>query len=207
WVSLGTFFFSGGPGEYVFLGDNTGETYGTRFVGFDAVKFVLRDGGPVPPTPIPPPGCAITPVLGFGRIWSTYPAVRSKLGCATEPEKGVWMAEESFQGGVMFWRQDLNLIYVLYNSGAWQSFPDTWASGQPEFDPAIVPPPGFYQPVRGFGKVWRENSAVRNGLGWATTQERGFFGSVQPFTGGLMLWSNAKGIFVLYNDGRWERYD
>ena len=30
WVSLGTFYFSGGSNEYVYLGDNTGEPYATR---------------------------------------------------------------------------------------------------------------------------------------------------------------------------------
>jgi len=210
WVSLGTYYFAGGSGEYVYLGDNTGEPYATRYVGFDAVKFVRRDGAapsPSPvPTPAPPSGCTITPILGFGRIWSTYPGVRSKLGCPTEVEKGVWAAEEVFQNGYMFWRQDTKLIYVLYHNGAWQSFNDTWTSSEPETDPTIVPPPGYYQPKRGFGKVWRENPAVRSGLGWATTEERGFYASVQQFNGGLMLWSNVLGIFVLYGDGRWERY-
>jgi len=205
WVSLGTYYFAGGPNEYVFLGDNTGETYATRFVGFDAVKFVKQGGGPAP-TP-PTPSCSITPILGFGRVWNTYANVRSKLGCPTEMEKGVWAAEESFQNGYMFWRQDTKYIYVLYNNGTWQGYNDTWTSSEPEWDPSIVPPPGYYQPKRGFGKVWRENAAVRNGLGWATTEERGFYASVQGYDGGLMIWSNAKGIFVLYNDGTWERYD
>ena len=39
WVSLGTYYFAGGPNEYVYLGDATGEAYATRYVGFDAVKF------------------------------------------------------------------------------------------------------------------------------------------------------------------------
>ena len=207
WVSLGTHYFSGGASEYVYLGDNTGETYATRFVGFDAVKFALQGGAPPGPTPVPPYGCAIMPILGFGRVWSTYSNVNSGLGCPTEMEKGVWAAEESFQGGYMFWRQDWPYIYVLYNNGTWQGYSDTWTSAEPEWDPAIVPPPGYYQPKRGFGKVWRDNSAVRNGLGWATTEERGFYASVQPFDRGTMLWSNARGIFVLYSDGRWERYD
>jgi hypothetical protein len=210
WVSLGTYYFAGGSGEYVYLGDNTGEAYATRYVGFDAVKFVKRDGGTPPPvpTPAPPyPGCSITPVLGFGRVWNTYPNVRSKLGCPTEVEKGVWAAEESFQGGYMFWRDDTKVIYVLYNNGTWQSFNDTWTTGQPETDTSIVPPPGYYQPKRGFGKVWRDNSSVRSTLGWATTEERGFYASVQQFSGGLMFWSNVRGIYVLYSDGRWERYD
>jgi uncharacterized protein with LGFP repeats len=48
---------------------------------------------------------------------------------------------------------------------------------------------------------------VRNGLGWATTQERGFTGSLQNFQNGIMVWSNTRGFYVLYTDGRWEHYD
>jgi len=206
WVSLGTYAFTGGSSEYVYLSDATGEAYATRFVGFDAVKFVKRDGAPQPPPP-PPSGCAITPVLGFGRIWNSYSAVRTKLGCPTANEKSVWAAEQAFQGGYMYWREDLQDIYVLYNNGTWQSYDDTWTSAEPEWDTNIVPPAGYYQPKRGFGKVWRNNVGVRNGLAWATTEERGFNASLQQFEGGVMLWSNLRGVFVLYNDGRWERYN
>jgi len=208
WVSLGTYYFAAGSSGYVFLGDNTGEAYATRFVGFDAVKFVRRDGAvpPPPPPPAPPSGCAITPVLGFGNVWNTYGHVRSKLGCPTEPEKGVWAAEQTFQGGYMFWRQDENYIYVLFNDGTWKGYTDTWTSVEPEWDTMIFPPSGYYQPKRGFGKVWRTDQSVRNGLAWATMEERGFWGTTQPFQGGRMLWSSARGIFVLYNDGRWERF-
>jgi len=205
WVHLGTYYFSGGSGEYVFLSDATGETYGTRFVGFDAVKFVKVSGPPPGPTP-PPSGCAITPILGFGRVWNSYSNVQAGLGCPVDVEKAVWAAEELFIGGYMFWRDDQKFIYVLYNNGTWQGFNDTWTSAEPEWDPLIVPPAGYYQPKRGFGKVWRENVTVRNALSWATTEERGFFGSVQPFERGVMLWSNVQGIYVLYNDGRWEHY-
>lgn len=204
WVSLGTFYFSGGSNEYVYLGDNTGEPYATRYVGFDAIKFVRRDGGGG--TTPPPSGCAITPVLGFGRVWSAYSNVSSRLGCATAPEVSVWSGEEWFQGGYMFWRDDTDTIYVLYNNNTWQSFADTWTSSEPETDPAIVPPHGLFQPKRGFGKVWRNNPAVRSTLNWATTEERGFQGAAQAFNGGTMLYSNTRGVLVLYNDGRWEQY-
>jgi hypothetical protein len=214
WISLGTYYFGGGPGEYVYLSDATGEVNGTRYVGFDAVKFVRRDGSPVPPPPPPPgpgpgpvPGCSIYPTLGFGRVWNTYANVRNKLGCATEMEKSVWAGEESFQGGYMFWRQDTLTVYVLYNNGTWQSFPDTWTSAEPEWDPSIVAPPGYYQPKRGFGKVWRNNAGVRNALGWGLNEERGFTASVQQFGGGMMYWSNTRGIYALYGDARWEHYD
>jgi len=205
WVSLGTFYFGGGGNEYVYLGDNTGEAYATRYVGFDAVKFVRRDGGGG--TTPPPSGCAITPVLGFGRVWSTYSNVSSRLGCPTAAEVSVWSAEESFEGGYMFWRDDTDTIYVFYNNGTWQSFTDTWTAGEQEWDSSIVPPYGLFQPKRGFGKVWRNNPSVRSTLGWATTEERGFQGSAQSFKGGTMLFSNVRGILVLYSDGRWERYN
>ncbi|MHB0856496.1 MAG: PA14 domain-containing protein [Anaerolineae bacterium] len=205
WVSLGTYAFSGGGGEYVFLSDVTGEAYATRYLGFDAVKFVRRDGGTTPPPPST--GCSIVPVLGFGRIWNGYTAVRNKIGCATELEKSTWAAEQTFQGGRMFWRQDSKTIYVLYNSGTWASYPDTWSEGQQEWDPSIVPPSGYYQPKRGFGTVWRNNASVRSGLGWATTEEVGFQGAAQTFQSGQMLWSALRGVHVLYNDGRWERYN
>ena len=81
------------------------------------------------------------------------------------------------------------------------------APPQAESDPSIVPPWGYYQPLRGFGKVWRENPSVRGSLSWATEQERGLTLSWQNFAGGSMFWSNRLGIFVLYNDGTWKRYD
>ena len=206
WISLGTYAFNGGAGEYVYLSDATGESYATRFVGFDAVKFVKRDGGTVVnPTPVAQP-CAIAPVLGFGTVWYSHADVQAKLGCPTEVEKGVWAAEESFQGGYMFWRADTAYIYVVKNDGTWQAYPDTWTSAEAEWDTTIVPPAGYYQPKRGFGKVWRVQPGVRTSLGWATTEERGFSASVQPFSGGTMFWSNLRGTYVLYNDGTWARY-
>ena len=172
---------------------------------------------PAAPTPTPTatpalPPCSITPILGFGRIWSTYATVRNRLGCPVEIEKNTWSAEETFIGGYMFWRGDLKLIYVLYNDGTWQSFIDTWAEGQLEWDPGIVPPSGYFQPKRGFGKVWREQLVrpgvtVRDKISWATTEERGLNASWQAYTGGLMLWSDTLGIFVLYYDNStWSRY-
>ncbi|NLG28430.1 MAG: hypothetical protein GX557_10995, partial [Chloroflexi bacterium] len=209
WISLGTFAFNGGAGEYVYLSDATGEAYATRFLGFDAVKFVKRDGTSTPPPPPPPPPpspCAIQPVLGFGTVWFGNPTVQAKLGCPAEVEKGILAAEESFQNGYMFWRSDKLLIYVLKDNGTWQSYPDTWTSAEPEWDAGIVAPAGFYQPKRGFGKVWREQPGVRTSLGWATTEERGFGASVQGYAGGLMFWSNLRGTFVLYGDGTWAKF-
>ena len=42
WVSLGTYWFRGNSNDYVSLSDVTGESYLTRIVGFDAVKWESR---------------------------------------------------------------------------------------------------------------------------------------------------------------------
>jgi len=204
WVSLGSYYFNGGSSEYVFLNDVTGETYATRYVGFDAIKFVRRDGGST--TPPPSTSCSITPILGFGQIWNGNATVRAKLGCAQAVESSVWGAEQIFERGLMFWRSDTNKIYVVRSDQTWQLYDDTWREGDQEWDPNILVPTGLYQPKRGFGKVWRDQSGVRSALGWATTEERGFTMAVQPFDGGTMLWSNVRGTYVLYSDGTWARY-
>ncbi|MDI7276259.1 MAG: PA14 domain-containing protein [Anaerolineae bacterium] len=209
WVSLGTYYFHAGGGEYVLLASNTGEPYATRPVGYDAVRFIKKSGTTWPtPTPGPTPPsttCSIVPVLGFGDFWTRNAQVRACLGCATQPEKSGWMAEQTFIGGKMFWRQDTDVIYVLFNNGTWQQFPNTWFAGEPETDPNIVPPAGYYQPRRGFGELWRNNSIVRSALSWGTIEERGFSGAVEPFERGLMLWSPQLGTYALCNDGKWVR--
>jgi len=205
WVSLGTYYFHACGGEYVFLPSATGEPYATRPVGYDAVRFIAS--GTVPPTWTPPgtQPCSIMPVSGFGNFWNSNAQVRACLGCPTQPEKNAWMAEETFIGGKMFWRQDTDVIYVVYNDGTWQQFPNTWFAGEPETDPNIVPPYGYYQPRRGFGELWRNNSTVRSKLSWATMEERGFTGALEAFERGAMLWSPNLGICMLCNDGRWLR--
>jgi hypothetical protein len=65
-------------------------------------------------------------------------------------------------------------ILVFYNDGRFEKYPDTWTESEPDRDPSIVPPAGLYQPIRGFGKLWRTNAAVRDRLGWATAPEQGF---------------------------------
>ena len=211
WVKLGTFYFHGGGGEYVYLSDNTHESYATKRLAFDAIKFVLAGSGSTQatPTPVPPPvyGCALTPQAGFGGVWTGNATVRSRLGCPLEAEKSVQAAEESFQGGTMFWLADTRFIYALYQNGIWQSIVDTWQEGDAESDASIAPPWGYLQPVRGFGKAWRQEPGVRDRLGWATDKERGFNAAVQHFQRGMMIWSNVKGTFVLYQDGTWQHFN
>jgi hypothetical protein len=99
--------------------------------------------------------------------------------CPREAAVETAAAEQPFTGGLMIWLEAHDAIYILYPGGAWQRFADTWSAAEAEGDPALAPPDGLYQPVRGFGKVWREQPEVREALGWATSPELGFTSQVQ----------------------------
>jgi hypothetical protein len=92
-------------------------------------------------------------------------------------------AEQHFERGVMLWNRAERRIYVLFNdtgyTTAWRAYTDTWEEGDPESDPSIVPPEGLYQPIRGFGRVWREEPHVRDRLGWALAPEVGYETALQ----------------------------
>jgi len=97
-------------------------------------------------------------------------------------------AEQPFEHGRMIWLKetrvgefvDENVIFVLYENGQLEKYQDKWMPNEPDSDPTFVPPEGLYQPIRGFGKLWRENKSVRERLGWARTPEQGFEGAWQP---------------------------
>jgi hypothetical protein len=91
-------------------------------------------------------------------------------------------AEQHFERGIMVWVGTEDRIYVLFDDDQhprWSAYSDEWDEGEPTVDPDVEPPPGLQQPVRGFGLVWREGPSVRERLGWAVDQERGYETAVQ----------------------------
>jgi hypothetical protein len=99
--------------------------------------------------------------------------------CPLEPAVTTAAAEQVFENGRMIWLEHLGVIYVLYPNGEFRGYYDEWSPGDPESDPQIIPPEGLYQPVRGFGNVWREQPGMRERLGWAIAPEQGFETIVQ----------------------------
>ncbi|NJL95345.1 MAG: SH3 domain-containing protein [Anaerolineae bacterium] len=118
----------------------------------------------------------------------------------------VVLVEQVFEGGRAFWFEPTQQIWVLRGeegeidptSGTWQCYEDTFVEGQTERDDALDPPSGTVtesqfsnaspqQPVRGFGKVWRENPDVREALGWALIPETRFNSRYQYVFGGEMV--------------------
>ena len=91
---------------------------------------------------------------------------------------GVLAAYQPFVGGYMLWRADTQQIYVVYNGGSYEIYPDTYAEGE-DLGIEDEPPDGMFAPIRGFGKVWASNPGVRETLGWATSTELGYNSTVE----------------------------
>lgn len=101
--------------------------------------------------------------------------------CAA-PLLNTWGVWQPFEHGLMVWFQEGGHTYVLVDDGSlfkpYQEVSDTTSVPFPDPDPNLVPPPGLYQPVRGFAKFWRGlvpgSEWVRGRLGWALAPEVGY---------------------------------
>ncbi|HEC21370.1 MAG TPA: hypothetical protein ENI95_00475 [Chloroflexi bacterium] len=156
-----------------------------------------------PPTPL---SCAGPPPMPFTPIWQNIEQARALMGCPVGDPQEVRGAFQFFEHGAMFWRESDHSIFVISELGirqgqetdSWWRVDDTFQEGEPESDPALVPPDGLIQPIRGFGKVWRNNAFIREALGWATTPEAQATSLWQMFDGGWMMTGpNGSPIYVM----------
>lgn len=106
-----------------------------------------------------------------------------------------YAASQRFERGQMFWVEALDTFYVLLdhdenvsrNSTDWSSLTSLRiVRGPLELKPGAapdnrveeMPPPGLFEPVSGFGLVWRGDvegtEDIRAALGWAEEPEYGF---------------------------------
>jgi photosystem II stability/assembly factor-like uncharacterized protein len=129
------------------------------------------------------------------------------LGCPASEPVETFLARQPFEDGLMIWRKDTTEIYVLTGVGRWQIFDDTWDESQPQDDPTLTPPADRLQPVRGFGKIWREQGGPQAAIGWATAVESGSEATVQDWSGGTLLTFGPGDILAILNDGRWQRVE
>ncbi len=179
-----------------------------------------------PPLPTDTPTPTDTPALPtvpepFADVWVAMGEASGRLGDpVAEAVLERWVADQFFKGGLAYWRNNefvpANYVYVLlYEDGTdetqgtiWLQFEDVWREGMPEFSCSDAEANGTLGPRRGFGKVWCEEAAVRDGLGLPLGIEQGANAGFQDFENGTMLWIARLGhIYVLYNDGDWERFD
>ena len=91
--------------------------------------------------------------------------------------------EQPFERGRMVYIAERNQIYVLFNDGnepTWLSFNSLYnPEVHPESEANFVPPPGFFQPLRELGLLWRSNDTIRNRLGLGTSEAKTYQGFYQ----------------------------
>ncbi|MEN9938965.1 MAG: hypothetical protein RLZZ387_5544 [Chloroflexota bacterium] len=119
-------------------------------------------------------------------------AFQRQMGCPTEAIRSAGVARQQYERGVLLYAAvGQGEIYALKTDPQplrYTRHIDTWGAGQP-FSGGETPPAGRIEPVRGFGKVWREQPGVREALGWATDYEVGDTGTLQRFERGAILWT------------------
>lgn len=157
--------------------------------------------------------CSNGPAAAVADLWEIY---RNELGCPVgELQTIPTIAEETFEGGHLYWRNDNDQVYIILDrarnsgealsTGEWTpAKPDwRWDGSNPD-GVGLSPPAGLVEPKRGFGWLWRNHLGAENGpLGWALDREYGFdnTGRSQQFEHGLMFKGSGSKIYVLLDDG------
>jgi|GEM_PF-4639500 len=153
--------------------------------------------------------CALQPNAVLVQFLAANPTVATRLGCPETAVSPLQLAAETFQGGTFLWRADNNTIYALPSQGSWSSYLDTYTTGEPL--PSLLPPPGLFAPQRGFGKLWQQESPLRQTFGWATEVEHGMTGGSQAFTNAVVVWTvfdnwigaPSHDVYIVFPDGTW----
>ncbi len=160
-------------------------------------------------SPTLPPPVTMEPTVAACEF-PTQPALTGawsseELGCPTTAgAAAINTAYAPFEGGQMLWRGDTDTIYVLYNDGRWESYPNEWEQSSQEFSCGEESSPPT--PKRGFGRVWCDHPAVRDALGAVTADEIGDAASaVQDFANGTILVAPFGDLFVFAGEsGTWR---
>lgn len=200
-----------GPGPSV---STPTPTAASALTGVPTPRAELTTTSPVTGAATPTRSSFTTPTAGasfaaaapFALVLAENAALRAKLGEPTGPSLDVDGTQAQFEHGAMLWRKDLLQIYVFYEGGKWEVYPDTWDTSQPLVDPAMTPPTGLFQPIRGFGKVWWQNKDVKLKLGWAREEEKAVSTTWQSFQGGLVVWRGGTSFRALFADNTWADF-
>jgi hypothetical protein len=175
-----------------------------------------------PPTPAVTraPLCSVEAQGRFAGLWQRY---RPRLGCPLyATPMPIEDAEQAFENGRMFWREDDKHVYVVYEQGTrkdtYQTFDGPSQSDTPacSYPCEASPPEGFYSPVpgSGFRVAWCRLCAEDAPIGWGLAGEVGFGPGngdplVQEFEGGL-IFRDSKGkadgkVYIFFDDGKFVR--
>ena len=165
--------------------------------------------------------CDPPAATSFQQILDANPSLAAELGCPTGIDPNVtpdaWEVQTAFQPfehGMMIWSNKIGwyeqpVIYVLSENGSYQRYDDTFQDGVDPESGGETPPNGLFEPIRGFGKVWRQNPGVRSALGWATAPEAGGPGRFQIMENGEIIWlSQTNHTYIFrHNNMHWYEFN
>ncbi|MBL8145555.1 MAG: hypothetical protein JNL34_04145 [Anaerolineae bacterium] len=178
--------------------------------------FAIVPGAPLPNPGLgtlpPAPGgsggvCGTTPGGALNALLAADPAFAAQLGCAMAAPYIAAGAVQSFERGMLIYRAAqtpgaAGTIEAISMDGRFSRYADSWVSGVDPDSGGLTPPPGLIEPIRGFGKVWRSDSALQARLGWALAGEEGVTLTVLPFERGVAIYVPSQyQIYVLADDG------
>ena len=122
------------------------------------------------------------------------PTLSSSSFITPLPSVSTYAAYQSYENGIMIWRQDNQTVYVLSNNGSFVAYLVNDYAGL--VAPTDVPPAGRYTPVNAFGKVWNgalfRDTSVRDTMGWATAPERGYTAAISGYSNGCYAKCNIQ---------------
>lgn len=189
----GGMVYAGLTEQGVFLSGDGGRTWhGTLAEARAAVAASPEPTPPPEPTPIPAGDDCLNPPQYFRNVNT------AELGCPVDERDAqvITVAEQFFEGGIMFWRSDKAEIYVLFGDGTFSTYLDLWNDTLPVYscpDEALSETPPT--PQRGFGLVWCGDPQVRQALGPALTEERAYEAVLQDFDQGTVLETDLAEIY------------
>jgi hypothetical protein len=138
-------------------------------------------------------------------LWFFAPSPDS---CPIREANATTIIEQSFERGRMFFIEDDNQIYVLYNDGS----TPRWSVHENRYNPAIHPErdpafdqafagTGLVQPVARLGYLWRGLDTVRNRLGSGLVPDQRFDGFVQNAPTREEAFAGREDLFITAQDG------
>ncbi len=171
--------------------------------------------GDVPLATLPPSNpviCAAPPPAVISSVLSSDPALAAALGCPIGSSISLGGASQVMERGTMIYTAGApGDIYAVTSDMRFRRVPDLWVSGVDPDSMGLTPPPGLLEPIRGFGKVWRENLDIQGSIGWGASGESGTTATILLFERGRAIYlPTVNQTFILINDvgmtdrGQWR---
>jgi hypothetical protein len=160
---------------------------------------------PAPSSPASPSAAATaaptTPPATPTIVANLTPVPTATFQPENTPPHAAVIGVESFEHGLMLYRDDVKQIYVLTLDQKFKVYPDTWKEGiNPDFG-SLTPEAAKFRPGRGFGWLWNSNPDLRQTLGLAVTTEQGFTGSISGDGNTTVI--RADVAYGFNKDGTW----